>query len=107
MKKSNLIAILFALVGLGLMILAIQWEINPVHTTSATPAFLLDTLAGKAVIVVLLLTCMPIWFPVTVIATRFPFLAGAEHAIMLALQCIVYFAMGKITCRVLTPPRNG
>ena len=47
MKKSNMIAILFALVGLGLMILTIEWEINPVHATSATPAVLLEDIGAS------------------------------------------------------------
>jgi len=104
MKKSNMIAILFALVGIALMVLTIQWEINPVHATAATPAILLETLAGKAVIIILLLTCMPVWFPVTVIAMRLPFLEGMEHAIMVVLQGVLYFALGRFTCLVLTPP---
>jgi hypothetical protein len=92
-------AITVALVGIGLMILTIVWRINPAES-SVVPRFLTGNPVGIAVICVLLATCMPVWIPVVSLTMFIP-LSGHTHygvacGIMIVLQGILYFMLGKL-----------
>jgi hypothetical protein len=93
------IAIGTALVGVGLMILTILWRINPVEG-SVVPRFLTSNPVGMGVIWVLLITCMPVWSAAVSLTMLIPLSEymqyGVACGLMIILQCIVYFLLGKL-----------
>jgi hypothetical protein len=92
-------AITVALVGMGLMILTIVWRINPAES-SVMPRFLTSNPVGVAVICVLLATCMPVWIPVVSLTMLIPLSEHTQYGVacgvMIVLQGILYFMMGKL-----------
>ena len=84
-------AIVFAMVGIVLMALTLAWRVNPAEG-SVIPQFLRDNVAGQAVHLLLLVTCMPVWFAaVLLLPANYP----ASVVRMIVLQAIVYFLIGK------------
>ena len=85
------------------MILTAVWRVNPVEG-SVTPDFLTGNPFGEALLLVLIVTCMPVWIP-TVFSVvglasfmGFPESEGlvlANGAAVIA-QGIVYFMFGKL-----------
>jgi len=64
MKKlpTDRIALVTAGIGMVLMILTAAWRVNPVEG-SVVPDFLTRNPFGEALLLVLLVTCMPVWIP--------------------------------------------
>lgn len=96
---TDRIAIGTALVGIGLMILTILWRINPAEG-SVVPRFLTSNPVGMGVMWVLLITCMPVWIAAVSLTMLIPLSEYIQHGIacglMIILQCIVYFLLGKL-----------
>ena len=96
---TDKIAITTALVGVALMGLTIIWHINPVEG-SVMPRFLTGNPVGLAVICILLATCLLVWLPTVSMVTFIPLSEQAQYVIacgvMLMLQCLVYFMVGKL-----------
>jgi len=88
---TDWIAIGFTAAGIILMAFTVAWRINPVEG-SVIPQFLKDNLAGEAVHLLLLITCMPVWFvAIFLIPDNYP----ACVVGMFFLQGLVYFLIGK------------
>ena len=110
MKKfwSDRIAWVTSLVGIVLMILTAVWRVNPVEG-SVVPDFLTGNPFGQAVLLVLLVTCMPVWIPTVFFAVvlvssvgipesdSFAFAQGAA----VLVQGVVYFMFGKLISRTV------
>ena len=96
---TDKIAITTALVGVALMGLTIIWHINPVEG-SVVPQFLTGNPIGVAVIWILLATCMLVWLPTVYLVTFIPVAEQTQYVmacgIMILLQCMVYFMVGKL-----------
>jgi hypothetical protein len=96
---TDRIAIGTALVGIGLMVLTIFWRINPAEG-SVVPKFLTSRPVGVGVMWVLLITCMPAWFAAVSLSTLMPLSDHVQYGVacglMIILQCIVYFLLGKL-----------
>ena len=90
-------------IGMALMILTVMWRVNPVEG-SVMPDFLTGNPFGEALLLVLIVTCMPVWIPtvfsVVVLASfvGFPesdgFALGNSAAVI--VQGIVYLMFGKL-----------
>ena len=105
MKKfwTDRIALVTSGIGIALMILTVVWRVNPVEG-SVTPDFLTGNPFGKALLLALIVTCMPVWIPtvfsVVVLASSvgFPesdgFVLASGAAVF--VQGIVYFMFGKL-----------
>ena len=105
MKKfwTDRIALVTSGIGIALMILTAVWRVNPVEG-SVMPDFLTGNPFGEALLLVLIVTCMPVWIPtvfsVVILASfvGFPesdgFALGNETAVI--VQGIVYFMFGKL-----------
>ena len=105
MKKlwTDRIALATSGIGIALMILTAVWRVNPVEG-SVVPDFLTRNPFGEALLLVLLVTCMPVWIPtvfsVVILASfvGFPESDGfvlADGAAVI-VQGIVYFTFGKL-----------
>ncbi len=92
-------------IGMALMILTVVWRVNPVEgSVAVVPDFLEGNPFGEALLLVLIVTCMPVWIPtvfsVVILASLvgFPesdgFALGNEAAVI--VQGIVYFMFGKL-----------
>ncbi len=105
MKKfwTDRIALVTSGIGIALMILTAVWRVNPVEG-SVVPDFLTGNPLGEALLLVLLVTCMPVWiatvFSVVVLAS---FVGIPEsdsfvlaHGAAVIVQGIVYFMFGKL-----------
>jgi hypothetical protein len=96
---TDRIAIGTALVGIGLMILTILWRINPAEG-SVVPQFLTSNPVGMGVMWILLITCMPAWIAAVSLSMLIPFSEPIQYGVacglMMILQCIVYFLLGKL-----------
>jgi hypothetical protein len=96
---SDRAALVTALVGAGLMVLTLAWRVNPAES-SVMPGFLSGSPLGGAVVWVLLCTCMPVWIPVVWLTALIPLAAPAQYvvagAVMVILQGLLYFAIGKL-----------
>ena len=105
MKKfwTNRIALVTSGIGIALMILTAVWRVNPVEG-SVMPDFLTGNPFGEALLLVLIVTCMPVWIPtvfsVVVLASfvGFPESDGLvlANGAAVIVQGIVYFMFGKL-----------
>ena len=105
MKKfwTDRIALVTSGIGIALMILTAVWRVNPVEG-SVTPDFLEGNPFGQALLLVLLVTCMPVWIPivfsVVVLASFFgvPESDSLElaNAAAVIVQGLVFFMLGKL-----------
>ena len=96
MKKfwTDRIALVASAIGMALMLLTAVWRVNPVEG-SVVPDFLTGNPFGQALLLVLLVTCMPVWIPTVFFVSfaGFPELANGAAVIV---QGIVYFVFGKL-----------
>ena len=105
MKKlpTDRIALVTAGIGMVLMILTAAWRVNPVEG-SVVPDFLTRNPFGEALLLVLLVTCMPVWIPTVfsvVILASFvgvPESEGFElgNGVAVIVQGIFYLMLGKL-----------
>jgi hypothetical protein len=101
MKKvfENRIAFVTALTGRVLMGMAIVFRINLVEG-SVVPSFLTRTALGNALIIFLLVACMPIWIPVVWVSMKLPIPYPTQWplacVVMLLAQGFLYCGIGKI-----------
>lgn len=99
MKKfsTDWIALVTAGIGMVLMILTAVWRVNPVEG-SVVPDFLESNLFGKALLFVLLVTCMPVWIPTVFIAVQL--LGESEFAlantVAVIVQGLVFYMIGRL-----------
>jgi hypothetical protein len=90
-------------VGIGLMILALVWRVNPVEG-SVMPDFLTGNPFGVALLMVLLVTCMPVGIVAVFSGILLGRLAGLSESegltvgsgLAIALQGTVYFFLGRL-----------
>jgi hypothetical protein len=96
---TDRIAIVTALVGIGLMALTIIWRINPAEG-SVVPDFLTGNPVGVGAICVLLVTCMPAWILAVTLCMLLPLPERMQYSLacaaMLVMQGIAYFMIGKL-----------
>ena len=103
---SDRMALVISGIGMVLMILTAVWRVNPVEG-SVMPAFLTGNPFGEALLLVLLVTCMPVWIPtvfsVVVLASLvgFPESDGVVlgNGAAVIVQGLVYFMFGKLISR--------
>jgi hypothetical protein len=105
MKKfwTDRIALVTSGIGIALMILAAVWRVNPVEG-SVMPDFLTGNPFGEALLLVLIVTCMPVWIPTVfsvVVLASFVGFAESDglvfaNAAAVIVQGIVYFMFGKL-----------
>ena len=105
MKKfrTHRIAFVTSGIGMALMILTAVWRVNPVEG-SVMPDFLTGNPLGEALLLVLIVTCMPVWIPtvfsVVILASfvGFPESDGfvLANGAAVIVQGIVYFMLGKL-----------
>ena len=88
------IAVVTSSIGMVLMVLTVVWRVNPVEG-SVVPDFLTGNPLGQALLLVLLVTCMPVWIPTVFFVSfaGFPELANGTAVIV---QGILYFVFGKL-----------
>lgn len=100
---TDRIALVTSGIGIALMILTAVWRVNPVEG-SVMPDFLTGNPFGEAVLLVLVVTCMPVWVPtvfsVVILASFVGF--PESDALVLAngaaviVQGTAYFMFGKL-----------
>ena len=101
--RTDWIALVTSGIGMALMILTAMWRVNPVEG-SVVPDFLTGNPFGEALLLILIVTCMPVWVPtvfsVVILASfiGFPESQGVELAngAAVIVQGIVYFMFGKL-----------
>ena len=102
---SDRIALVTSGIGMALMILTVVWNVNPVEgSVAVVPHFLEGNPFGEALMLALIVTCMPVWIPtvfsVVILAAfvGFPesdgFALGKEAAVI--VQGLVYYMFGKL-----------
>ena len=106
MKKfwTDRIALVTSGIGMALMTLTATWRVNPVKG-SVMPDFLTGNPFGKALLLVLLVTCMPVWVPTVfavVVLASFVGIAESDSLVLangaaVIVQGIAYFMFGKLT----------
>ena len=79
---------------MALMILTAVWRVNPVEG-SVVPDFLTGNPFGQALLLVLLVTCMPVWIPTVFLVSVVGFPEQANGAAVI-VQGIVCFILGKL-----------
>jgi hypothetical protein len=93
------IALGAALLRMGLMGLTIAFRVNPVEGSVIAP-FLRNTTLGFGVLIVLLVTCMPVWLLVLWANCLIPLPFAKSwlliYGAMIFLQGFVYFWFGKL-----------
>jgi hypothetical protein len=90
-------------VGIALMILTLMWRVNPVEG-SVMPNFLTGNLFGMALLMVLLVTCMPVGIVALFSGILLGRLAGLSESggltvgsgLAIVLQGTVYFFLGRL-----------
>ena len=100
---TDRIALVTSGIGMALMILTAVWRVNPVEG-SVMPAFLTGNPFGEALLLVLIVTCMPVWIPtVFSVVTLASFVGFPEsdglvfgNTAAVIVQGIVYFLVGKL-----------
>jgi hypothetical protein len=100
---SDRIALVTSGIGMALMILTAVWRVNPVEG-SVIPDFLTRNPFGEALLLVLLVTCMPVWIPtvfsVVVLGSFVGFPESDSYVLAngaaVIVQGIVYFMLGKL-----------
>ena len=87
MKKSwtDWIAVVTSGIGMVLMILTAMWRVNPVEG-SVVPDFLTGNPFGGALLLVLLVTCMPVWIPTVFFVSSAGFPESANLAAIKAIR---------------------
>jgi len=105
MKKvwTDRIALVTSGIGIALMTLTAVWRVNPVEG-SVMPDFLTGNPFGEALLLVLIVTCMPVWIPTVfcvVILASFVGFAESDGLVLangaaVIVQGIVYFMLGKL-----------
>jgi len=100
---TDRIALVTSGIGMTLMILTAVWRVNPVEG-SVVPDFLESNPFGEALLLVLLVTCMPVWIPTVfsvVMVASFVgvpesdgFVLGNGAAVI--VQGIMFFMFGKL-----------
>jgi len=103
---TDRIALVAAGIGIVLMILTVVWRVNPVEG-SVVPGFLSRNPFGEAVLLVLLVTCMPVWIPTVFGVIKLASFVGVPErdALVFAdgaaviVQGIVCFLFGKLISR--------
>jgi hypothetical protein len=102
MKKfpTDWTALVISGIGMALMVMTAVWRVNPVEG-SVVPDFLTRNPFGKALLLVLLVTCMPVWIPTvffSVAILGFPESdgLGLANGAAVIVQGIVYFVFGKL-----------
>ena len=100
---TDRIALVTSGIGMALMILTAVWRVNPVEG-SVMPDFLTDNLFGEALLLVLIVTCMPVWIPTVfsvVTLTSSPGFPESDGVVLgngaaVIVQGIVYFVFGML-----------
>ena len=100
---TDRIALVAAGIGIVLMILTVMWRVNPVEG-SVVPDFLTRNPFGEAVLLVLLVTCMPVWIPTVFSVVKLASFVGVPErdALIFAdgaaviVQGIACFLFGKL-----------
>ena len=100
---TDRIAFVTSGIGMALMILTAVWRVNPVEG-SVMPDFLTGNPLGEALLLVLIVTCMPVWIPtvfsvvILVSFVGFPESDGfvLANGAAVIVQGIVYFMLGKL-----------
>jgi hypothetical protein len=97
---TDRIGVVTAGIGIVLMILTVEWQVNPVEG-SVMPDFLTSNPFGLTLLYVLLVTCMPVWIPVVfavVVLTGLPESDGVAlgNGAAIIVQGIVYLMLGKL-----------
>lgn len=90
-------------VGIALMILTLMWRVNPVEG-SVMPNFLTGNLFGVALLMGLLVTCMPVGIVALFSGILLGRLAGLSESegltvgsgLAIVLQGTVYFFLGRL-----------
>jgi hypothetical protein len=103
---TDRIALVAAGIGIVLMILTVMWRVNPVEG-SVVPDFLTRNPFGEAVLLVLLVTCMPVWIPTVFSVVKLASFVGVPERDALAfangaaviVQGIACFLFGKLISR--------
>ena len=105
MKKiwTDRIALVTSGIGIALMILTAVWRVNPVEG-SVIPDFLTGNPFGEALLLVLMVTCMPVWIPIVfsvVVLASFVGFPESDSVVLangaaVIVQGIVYFMFGKL-----------
>jgi len=96
-------AFVMAVIGVGLMLLTIRWRINPAES-SVVPDFLTNNPLGMLVILILFVTCMPVWIA-SVMLSLFIYEDLDDQyrfacKLMIVLQFVAYFLTGKLISRL-------
>jgi hypothetical protein len=100
---SDRVAVATAGVGIALMILTLVWRVNPVEG-SVMPNFLTGNLFGMALLMGLLVTCMPVGIVALFSGILLGRLAGLSESegltvgsgLAIVLQGTVYFFLGRL-----------
>ena len=100
---NDRIALVTAGIGIVLMIMTTMWRVNPVEG-SVVPDYLTRNPFGRALLFVLLVTCMPVWIPtvfLTVVLASFIGIAESEsfgmaNGAAIIVQGIVFLMFGKL-----------
>ena len=105
MKKfwTDRVALATSGIGIALMILTAVWRVNPVEG-SVMPDFLTSNPFGEALLLVLIVSCMPVWIPTLFsVVTLASFIGFPEsdgvvigNGAAVIVQGIVYFMLGKL-----------
>src|SRR5262245_24737361 len=99
--STDRIALVTSGIGMVLMILTTVWRVNPVEG-SVMPDFLTGNPFGEALLLLLIVTCMPIWIPtvfsVVVLASSVGFPESDAltlgNGAAVVVQGIVYLMVG-------------
>ena len=100
---TDRIALVTAGIGMTLMILTVVWRVNPVEG-SVVPDYVDRNPFGRAMLLVLLVTCMPVWIPTVfagVVLASFAGFPESEgivfaNAVAVIVQGLVFFMLGKL-----------
>ena len=100
---SDRVAVATAGVGIALMILTLVWRVNPVEG-SVVPDFLTGNPFGEALLIVLLVTCMPVGIVAVfsgIVLGRLVGLSESEGltlggGLAIVLQGTVYFFLARL-----------
>jgi hypothetical protein len=100
---TDRIALVTSGIGMALMILTVVWRVNPVEG-SVMPDFLTGNPFGEALLLVLIVTCMPVWIPTVfsvVMLASFVGIAEPDALVLgngaaVVVQGIAYFMFGTL-----------
>jgi hypothetical protein len=100
---TDRIALVTSGIGIALMILTAVWRVNPVEG-SVMPDFLTGNPFGKMLLLVLIVTCMPVWIPTLFSVVVFASFVGFSESdgfvlgngAAVIVQGILCFMFGKL-----------